>query len=42
MGIVMEKIGIRKGQLLNMENMGQGSLRLEFEIPTLEGSGIQF
>ena len=34
MGIVMEKIGIRKGQLLNMENMGQGSLRLEFEIPT--------
>jgi len=34
MGIVMEKMGERRGQLINMENMGQGSIRLEFEIPT--------
>lgn len=34
MGQVMEKMGARRGQLTNMENMGNGSLRLEFEIPT--------
>ncbi|HHW03707.1 MAG TPA: translational GTPase TypA [Thermoanaerobacterales bacterium] len=34
MGIVMEKMGARRGQLTNMENMGNGSLRMEFEIPT--------
>lgn len=34
MGIVMEKIGKRHGQMTNMDNMGNGSLRLEFEIPT--------
>lgn len=34
MGTVMEKLGARHGQLMNMENMGGGSLRLEFEIPT--------
>jgi len=34
MGVVMEKMGIRRGQLTNMENMGSGSLRLEFDIPT--------
>lgn len=34
MGTVMEKIGQRHGQMINMDNMGNGSLRLEFEIPT--------
>lgn len=34
MGVVMEKMGERRGQLVNMENMGQGSIRMEFEIPT--------
>lgn len=34
MGIVMEKMGTRRGELLKMENLGAGSLRLEFEIPT--------
>lgn len=34
MGNVMEKIGQRHGQMTNMDNMGNGSLRLEFEIPT--------
>ena len=30
----MEKLGARYGQLINMENLGENSLRLEFEIPT--------
>lgn len=34
MGIVMEKMGMRHGQLTNMDNLGNGSLRLEFDIPT--------
>ncbi|RKL61466.1 translational GTPase TypA [Thermoanaerobacteraceae bacterium SP2] len=34
MGVVMGKMGARRGQLTNMENMGNGALRLEFEIPT--------
>lgn len=34
MGIVMEKMGRRHGQLVHMENMGAGSMRLQFEIPT--------
>ncbi|MGI6425041.1 MAG: translational GTPase TypA [Tepidanaerobacteraceae bacterium] len=34
LGIVMEKLGARYGQLINMENLGGNSLRLEFEIPT--------
>lgn len=33
MGIVMEKMGARHGQIQNMVNMGAG-VRLEFEIPT--------
>ncbi len=33
-GIVMEKMGMRRGQLLNMENLSGNSVRLEFEIPT--------
>lgn len=34
LGIVMEKLGARYGQLINMEKLGGNSLRLEFEIPT--------
>ncbi len=34
LGIVMEKVGQRRGQLINMENLNGGSIRLEFEIPT--------
>lgn len=34
LGTVMEKMGARHGQLINMENLGGNSLRLEFEIPT--------
>lgn len=33
MGIVMEKMGMRKGELKNMINSGTGHVRLEFEIP---------
>jgi GTP-binding protein len=34
LGVVMEKVGARRGQLINMENLGNGSMRLEFQIPT--------
>lgn len=34
LGTVMEKMGIRHGQLVGMENLGGNSLRLEFQIPT--------
>ncbi|MCR4429811.1 MAG: translational GTPase TypA [Tepidanaerobacteraceae bacterium] len=34
MGVVMDKMGARRGVLTNMENMGNSALRLEFEIPT--------
>jgi GTP-binding protein len=33
-GIVIQKIALRKGELLGMENGGTGTLRLEFRIPT--------
>lgn len=33
MGVVMEKIGQRKGELSNMHSLDQGYLRLEFVIP---------
>ena len=33
-GNVMEELGLRKGELLNMSPAGQGRLRLEFEIPS--------
>ncbi|MCK4259777.1 MAG: translational GTPase TypA [Halanaerobiales bacterium] len=32
-GVVMEKMGIRKGELVNMKSQNQGYLRLEFLIP---------
>jgi len=33
MGIVMEKMGMRKAEMKNMINSGTGHVRLEFEIP---------
>lgn len=32
MGVVIEKLGSRKAQMLNMEHTGTGSVRIEFEI----------
>jgi len=34
LGTVMEKMGTRHGQLVNMQNIGTNSVRLEFNIPT--------
>jgi len=34
MGSVMEKLGARKGEMVNMHNTGQGSVRLEYRIPS--------
>jgi len=33
MGVVMEKLGPRRGELLEMKNPGQGAVRLTFQIP---------
>ena len=33
-GVVMEKLGLRKGDLLNMEPDGKGRVRLEYMIPS--------
>ncbi|MFW5972775.1 MAG: translational GTPase TypA [Bacteroidota bacterium] len=33
MGVVIEKMGIRKGQMTRMVNHGSGRVRLEFEVP---------
>lgn len=33
-GIVMERMGFRKGELVNMFNRGDGSVHLEFHVPT--------
>ncbi|MGB4569661.1 MAG: translational GTPase TypA [Tepidanaerobacteraceae bacterium] len=34
LGTVMEKMGARHGQLVNMQNIGSNSVRMEFNIPT--------
>ena len=34
LGVVMEKLGTRKGKLSKMVNHGSGRVRLEFEVPT--------
>lgn len=34
MGIVMEKLGTRKGELMDMHQLKPGTLRLKFKIPT--------
>src|SRR5690606_39303424 len=33
MGVVIEKLGTRKGQMTKMVNHGSGRVRLEFDIP---------
>lgn len=33
MGVVMEKMGLRKGEMANMKTQSNGSLRLEFLVP---------
>jgi GTP-binding protein len=33
-GVVIEKLGMRKGQMTKMVNHGSGRARLEFEIPS--------
>lgn len=40
-GGVMEKLGMRKGQLKNMESDGKGRVRLDYEIPTRGLIGFQ-
>ena len=40
-GGVMEKLGIRKGQLKNMESDGKGRTRLDYEIPARGLIGFQ-
>src|SRR5690625_7330304 len=41
---VMESLGERKGEMLNMENTGTGQVRLEFSVPSrgLLGYSTQF
>jgi GTP-binding protein len=41
LGIVMEKLGKRKSQILNMHHDGSGSVRLEFNIPARGLIGFQ-
>ncbi|NLY52033.1 MAG: translational GTPase TypA [Firmicutes bacterium] len=34
MGVLMEKLGVRRGELLNMTQLGDSRLKLEFIVPT--------
>ncbi len=40
-GVVVEKLGIRKGQLTHMVNHGSGRVRLEFRVPSRGLIGIR-
>ncbi|KZC17454.1 MULTISPECIES: translational GTPase TypA [unclassified Rhodanobacter] len=40
-GAVMERLGVRKGQLKNMESDGKGRVRLDYEIPARGLIGFQ-
>jgi GTP-binding protein len=40
-GVVVEKLGIRKGQLVKMVNHGSGRVRLEFRLPSRGLIGIR-
>ncbi len=33
-GVVMEQLGVRKGEILNMHNHGYGRVRIEFKVPS--------
>ncbi|MHB0971926.1 MAG: translational GTPase TypA [Thermoanaerobaculia bacterium] len=41
LGVVMEKIQIRRGEMTDMENPGTGRVRIEFKIPTRGLFGIR-
>ena len=41
MGIVLEKMAIRKGKLVKMVNHGSGRIRLEFQVPTRGLLGVR-
>jgi GTP-binding protein len=41
MGVVLEKMALRKGRMLKMVNHGSGRLRLEFEVPTRGLIGVR-
>ena len=34
MGVIIEKLGVRKGKMLRMINHGSGRVRMEFDVPT--------
>ena len=40
-GVVIEKLGARKGQMLKMHNHGSGRVRLEFSIPSRGMIGLR-
>src|SRR5258706_754874 len=40
-GIVIEKIGTRKGKMVRMVNHGSGRVRLEFHVPTRGLIGVR-
>ena len=44
MGVIMENVGTRRGELLNMAQLGESRLKLEFIVPTrgLIGFGSEF
>jgi GTP-binding protein len=41
MGVVLEKLALRKGKLVKMVNHGSGRVRLEFHVPTRRLLGIR-
>ena len=41
MGVVLEKMALRKGKMMKMVNHGSGRVRLEFHVPTRGLIGIR-
>ena len=41
MGVVLEKMAMRKGKMMKMVNHGSGRVRLEFHVPTRGLIGIR-
>jgi len=35
-GVVMEQLGTRKGEVANMHNHGYGRVRIEFRVPSAD------
>lgn len=42
MGVIMEKLGIRKAELINMQSASEGYMRLEYKIPARGLMGYRF